>query len=155
MISLSASTLRQDLAEARASKIDAEKARRVSFLRALADDARVFENEMIAWITSRLRFMARVMMVETASFPAPWKHSDKFRGRFRVSTFVSMYRMQDPHVFEELGYAENESPFLRICKSFAEQGIRVADASDPTKGHGFWVSLSFAAAADEDDKAST
>jgi hypothetical protein len=142
-IPLKADDLRAALAKAKDDKVKAEDARKASFLRALGDDALAFESELIAWIASRLHFMAKVLLTDTATFPAPWKHADKFRRRFRVSTFVSMYRLEDPHVFEQLGYAPGESPFTRICKLFQERGIQVADASDPSKGYGFWVKLSF------------
>ncbi len=143
-IPLSAQEYRTQLADKKQDNERLDIERKTSFLKALADDSFAFEITLTDWILSKLHLMSTVMLVDTAAFPFPLKLSDKFRNRFRVSTLVSMYRMTDPTVFEDIGYAKGQSPFQRVKDKFVEKGILVENVSDSSKGVGFWLSLSFA-----------
>ena len=67
---------------------------------------------------------------------------------FRVSTYVKGFRTSDggfdPSRFVELGYTpEAATPFLKACAFLQNRGIVVEDVSDPSKGLGFWLRISF------------
>lgn len=77
----------------------------------------------------------------------PLSFHEKIDG-FRVSTYVKGFRTSDggfdPSRFVELGYSEDKAtPFQKACAYLQNRGINVEDVSDPAKGLGFWLRISF------------
>jgi hypothetical protein len=116
-----------------------------SFLEALGADAKEWEDELIEWINTKLGMMCRVLLRDTGAFATPWRLADRYKNRFRISTFVNMYRMRDPEAFQKLGYAPNESPLGRVCRLFAQQDITITDVTDTNRGLTLWLRISFRA----------
>jgi hypothetical protein len=142
-IQFDASHLQEQLIVSRQEEQDKETKKYRMFLRALKEDAHAWEIDLTSWLCMKFQVMARFMLTDTCQVPCMWKLSDKYRGRFRVSTFVNMYRLPDPSVFEDIGYAKGESPFDRVVKTFADKGMTVRNISDTSKGYGMWLELSF------------
>lgn len=84
----------------------------------------------------------------SANCKYPLSFNERFAG-FRISTYVKGFRKADGGFdssrFQELdGYDEEVStPFVRACKLLGERGIVVQDISNPSRGLGFWLSISF------------
>lgn len=114
-----------------------------SFLAALGVDAKNWEHDVMTWINEKLETMAKVLLKDTASFSTPWRLSDRYKNRFRISTFVAMYRMRDPDAFVKIGYEPGETPLMRVCKVYAQHGITVTDVTDTNRGLTLWLKLSF------------
>lgn len=67
---------------------------------------------------------------------------------FRVSTYVKGFRTStgvfDTSRFSEVGFTEDvPTPFEKARAQLKERGIEVDDVSDPSKGLGFWLRISF------------
>lgn len=120
------------------------EAKTAFFVEGLRRDAEAWEKELRDFIDNRLIFMARVLHRTKARFATPWKLSDSFQKRFRISTFVNLYRVKDPTLFEQAGYQPGQSPFTRIVEEYRLRGIEVSNVTDTSKGLCFWIELSFA-----------
>jgi hypothetical protein len=74
----------------------------------------------------------------------PMAFHERLNG-FRLSTYVKGFRTSDG-VFDATRFAEiefNATPFATACENLKTRGIIVEDVSDPARGLGFWLKISF------------
>ena len=119
-----------------AERCEARRLKHEQFLWSLYEETIAWEQEFTRWIQDTAIYMASERRRRVMDLPAPWNLSTKYRGKFRISTFVTQYRFDAKH-FRDAGFTE--MPFQRVQQFFAERGIRVENVSDRTKGFGFYV----------------
>lgn len=99
------------------------------------------------WVESKAISMAHSGK-RYAHFKYPIAFNEKLHG-FRLSTYIKGFRMPDgsfsPATFLEMpGYTEETpTPYEKIKAVLRSRGIVIQDVSNPLRGLGFWVKISY------------
>lgn len=84
----------------------------------------------------------------TATCNYPLAFNERLHG-FRISTYIKGFRTSeggfDSSRFLEIdGYSQEcPTPFEKVRKNLSDRGIHVEDISDPVRGLGFWLKITF------------
>lgn len=124
------------------SGIDAEQEFRTRLDGAATTFVRSFEK----WVEEQAMDIAKLGRRQSHR-RYPSKFHEKLNG-FRLSTYVKGFRTPDGGFtsarFLEIGYTEEQpTPFEKARANLCQRGIFVEDVSDPARGLGFWLRISF------------
>jgi hypothetical protein len=107
-----------------------------------------FNEVFIEWVESKAMELAH-RGKRSGNFKYPLAFNDRFNG-FRLSTYIKGFRTKegtfDASRFKELehGFTDDcSTPFDQVKSILAGRSINIEDISDPTRGLGFWVKISF------------
>lgn len=118
----------------------------LDFRKRLSEASTAFVTSFQAWVESEAMDMASKGRRQSHR-KYPHAFHERLHG-FRVSTYVKGFRTADGSFdssrFQEVGFSEDVgTPFEQARLFLRERGIYVEDVSDPSKGLGFWLRISF------------